>query len=132
WVVRGTDPADRRAAPVRLSGDGRAIAERLRDPAHGIGLLVADLEDADLAALLRVSQLLVAQAQRHGLATGLRTCLGCRYFRPFAGSGARAHYCEFVGQPFGDAELRTDCAEQAPADGDRLAANHARFRTPAR
>jgi DNA-binding MarR family transcriptional regulator len=130
WIVREADPVDRRASSVRLSKTGRTLARRLCDPSQGMGRLLQDLEDEDIGALLRVTQLLVMQAQRQGLATGLRTCLGCQFFRPFGGSSRHPHFCELIGKPFGDAELRSDCAEQSPADGDQLAANLARFRLP--
>jgi hypothetical protein len=94
-----------------------------------MGPLVEALGEADLGALLRVAQLLVNEAQEQGLATGLRTCLGCEFFRPFA-SGRRdaPHVCAFVDKPFGDAELRVDCAEQRPADDDIRRGSVLRFR----
>lgn len=128
WIVREADLVDRRASLIRLSKTGHTLAKRLCDPSQGMGRLLQGLEDEDIGALLRVTQLLVIQAQRQGLATGLRTCLGCRFFRPFGGSSNQPHFCELIGQPFGDSELRSDCAEQSPADNDQLAANLARFR----
>ncbi len=130
WIVRESDPEDRRAASIRLSKTGRALARQLCHPGQGMGRLLQALDDQDVGALLRVTQLLVSEAQRHGLATGLRTCLGCRFFRPFSGSASQPHFCDFIGRPFGDAELRADCAEQSPAAADHLAANLARFRVP--
>ena len=130
WIARQTDPIDRRACLVRLSKQGRDIAKQLNDPGQGIGSLLQGLEEADVGALLRVTQLLVMQAQQQGLATGLRTCLGCRFFRPYGGNEEKPHFCDFIHQAFGDAELRTDCAEQAPANDDQLAENLTRFRLP--
>lgn len=130
WISRVADPADRRSSRIRLTRAGSAIGKRLRDPEHGIGRLVRNLDPVDVGTLLRLTQLLVMQAQRDGLATGLRTCLGCRFFRPFAGSRDRPHFCDFIGQPFGDAELRVDCAEHSPAEENQLAGNLARFRLP--
>lgn len=129
WIKRTPDPDDQRASLVRLTAGGRRTAQRLRDPLQGIGSLVGALDERDLGAFLRVSQLLVAEAQRQGLATGLRTCLSCRYFRPFAtGRADKPHFCGFIEQPFGDAELRMDCAEQEPAAEPVAAASAARFR----
>ena len=130
WIARETDPDDRRASLVHLSAQGRDIAKQLHDPDQGMGRLLQDLDEADVGALLRVTQLLVMQAQQQGLATGLRTCLGCRFFRPYGGNEEKPHFCDFIHQAFGDAELRTDCAEQAPANDDQLAENLARFRLP--
>ena len=129
WIERRPDPDDGRAALVRLTRAGRRLAERLRSPLHGMGALLEGLDEPDLAALLRATQLLVHEAQKQGLATGARTCLGCRHFRPYAsGRRDKPHFCAFIGQPFGDAELRTDCPEQAPAPAPELAANASRFR----
>lgn len=131
WIRRRADTEDRRASIVRLSAAGRTQANRLKHPAHGLAALLQGLESDDVGALLRVSQLLIAQAQQQGLATGLRTCLGCRFFRPFASDdAAKPHFCAFIGAPFGDAELRIDCGEQSPAEDQLLAANRERFRLP--
>ncbi|HJR74980.1 MAG TPA: MarR family transcriptional regulator [Luteimonas sp.] len=129
WIKRGADPRDLRATLVRLTAQGKRTAQKLRDPLQGIGSLVGALDERDLGAFLRVSQLLVAQAQRQGLATGMRTCLGCRFFRPYStGRDDKPHFCGFIEQPFGDAELRMDCAEQEPAEETIAAASAARFR----
>lgn len=129
WVQRRPDPEDGRALLLQLSRKGRAQAALKLQPDQGMAGLLQALDEADLAALLRSTQLLVAEAQRQGLATGLRTCIGCRFFQPFASSDAgRPHLCGFTGQPFGDLELRSDCAEHAPADDESFAANRERFR----
>lgn len=129
WVQRRPDPEDGRALLLQLSRKGRAQAALKLQPDQGMAGLLQALDEADLAALLRSTQLLVAEAQRQGLATGLRTCIGCRFFQPFASNdAARPHLCGFTGQPFGDLELRNDCAEHAPADAEDFAVNRERFR----
>ncbi len=128
WIRRRADPADGRAALVGLSVQGRRLAARLQHPQHGLMSLMSNLPEADVAALLRVSQLLVAEAQRQGLATGVRTCLGCRFFRPYSsGEAARPHVCAFVGKPFAEIDLRIDCAEHEPAAAAEAATAQARF-----
>lgn len=129
WIRRVADPDDRRATIIRLDRAGRTVAAKLRHPTQGMGGLLQGMDEADVGALLRVTQLLVGEAQRQGLATGLRTCLGCRFFQPYAsGLAGQPHVCGFVGKPFGDAELRVDCAEQSAADDVLLAGNQERFR----
>lgn len=131
WIRRTPDPADRRAVLVRLTASGARTADTLQRPDRGMGRLVESLGPADLGALLRVTQLLVHEAQRQGLATGLRTCLGCAFFRPFAsGDAAAPHVCAYLGTPFGDAELRMDCAEQQPPEEAQLRQSALRFRQP--
>ncbi|MCW5582157.1 MAG: MarR family transcriptional regulator [Luteimonas sp.] len=129
WIERRPDPDDGRAVLVRLTRAGRRLAARLRSPLHGMGALLEGLDERDLAALLRATQLLVHAAQKQGLATGARTCLGCRHFRPYAtGRRDKPHFCAFIEQPFGDAELRADCPEQDPAPEAETAAAALRFR----
>ncbi|TQM13002.1 MarR family transcriptional regulator [Pseudoxanthomonas sp. 3HH-4] len=131
WIRRVPDPEDRRASFVRLTSSGSRLATQLQRPDQGMGSLVESLGEADLGALLRVTQLLVNEAQEQGLATGLRTCLGCEFFRPFAsGEPDAPHVCAFLGTSFGDAELRMDCAEQEPADDAQRLGSVARFRQP--
>jgi hypothetical protein len=131
WIRRTPDPDDARAARVRLTSSGSRMATQLQRPDQGMGSLVESLGETDLGALLRVTQLLVNEAQEQGLATGLRTCLGCEFFRPFAsGEPGAPHVCAFLGTPFGDAELRVDCAEQQPADDAQRLGSVARFRQP--
>lgn len=128
WIARSPDPADRRASLLRLTRAGQVVSRQLRDPANGLGRLLQGMNEQDIGVLLRATQLLVGQAQRLGMATGTRTCLGCRFFKPYGGSADQPHFCDFIGKAFGDAELRVDCAEQLPADTEQLAENLARFR----
>lgn len=129
WLARSADIGDRRASRWCLTAAGEPLARQLAAPSVGAASLMQGLDADDLGALLRVTQLLVAQAQRQGLADGLRTCLGCAHFRPYAsGQPGAPHLCDFTGQPFGDPQLRVDCAEQAPAPLPRSAASELRFR----
>lgn len=129
WISREADPDDGRAWRLKLSRSGKRISEKLQD-SSGMASLIAGLDDHDIGALLRIVQLLVRQAQTQGLATGMRTCLGCRYFRPYAsGRSDQPHVCALVDQAFGDVELRADCPEQEPADPVVLQTNATRFQS---
>lgn len=132
WIERAQDPDDARARRLSLTGAGADLIAGVQRADGGLGRLLQTLTDQDAAALLRIVQLLIHQAQAQGLASGIRTCLGCAYFRPYANAANDAgqpHFCAFVGAPFGDAELRTDCAEQTPQrDSDVLALDVKRFR----
>ncbi|QQQ01086.1 MarR family winged helix-turn-helix transcriptional regulator [Lysobacter enzymogenes] len=134
-VRRERDPDDGRAVRVHPSRRGLAWLRRSR-ARGGLGeRLLATLAPDELAAFSRSLQLLILQAQREGLATGLRTCAGCEFFRPFEGGGDAPHYCALVGAAFGDAQLRVDCAEHRPRAADARAgaldAVAARFRAGA-
>lgn len=132
WVVRSPDPDDARARRLSLTDTGALLIAGLQHAGGGLGRLIDVLPDADADAMLRIVQLLIQEAQAQGLASGIRTCLGCAYFRPHANADAdphRPHVCAYVGAPFGDAELRVDCAEQQPLrDPAALAENVRRFR----
>ena len=45
-------------------------------------------------------------------------CLTCRFFvsRAHPADPVRPHHCNFVDQPFGDAELRVTCPDHETAD----------------
>lgn len=129
WIRRTPDPDDGRASLVRLTAPGRRIAEALDMPGQGMDRLLDTLPDADVGALLRLTQLLVREAQQQGLASGLRTCLGCRYFRPYAsGDPNKPHVCALVDQSFGDPDLRVDCPEHETAEVDGADDSAIRFR----
>lgn len=132
WVERAQDPDDARARRLSLTSTGADLIAGVQRADGGLGQLLRTLTDQDAAALLRIVQLLIHQAQAQGLASGIRTCLGCAYFRPYANATAdpdHPHFCAYVGAPFGDAELRTDCAEQTPQrDAAALAGDVKRFR----
>jgi DNA-binding MarR family transcriptional regulator len=132
WIERLPDPADGRAAIIRLSAEGKTLALDLLGGDGGMSALLKRLGSEDLGALLRITQLLVSEAQQQGLASGPRTCLGCRFFQPYAsGDRGRPHFCGFVQKPFGDPELRVDCADQEAGTKQQQAANARRFRQAA-
>ncbi|MDQ8023739.1 MAG: MarR family transcriptional regulator [Moraxellaceae bacterium] len=129
WITRDADPDDGRAVRLALTRKGRSVAKRLNDPQRGLTGLMGGLGEQDLGALLRVTQLLVYEAQQQGLANGPRTCLGCSYFQANAGGEAgKPHFCGFIGKAFGDPELRVDCAEQSPGGPAQVQESVLRFR----
>jgi len=129
WVQRKPDPDDGRAWRMSLTASGQKLARRLQDPAAGLGPLLQALPERELGQFLRVIQLMMREAQQRGLASGLRTCLGCEFFRPYASSDPKQpHLCAYLGAPFGDAQLRVDCAEQQPRSEEALALAVQRFR----
>jgi DNA-binding MarR family transcriptional regulator len=134
WVQRTPDPDDARAWRLSLTRAGKTLVKDLQSPDRGLAAMIDALPEHDAAALLRILQLLIHEGQAQGLISGMRTCLGCEYFKPYASADAdRPHICAFVGAPFGDAELRTDCAEQqTQEDPAALAENLLHFRSGAK
>jgi DNA-binding MarR family transcriptional regulator len=124
WLERTADPDDARARRLSLTDAGARLIAGLQRNNSGLSQLLDALPERDSASMLRIVQLLIQRAQAMGLASGTRTCLGCAYFRPYANADTdpqRPHFCAFVDAAFGDAELRTDCAEQQPQDPMQLA-----------
>ena len=129
WVRRRPDPDDGRAWRMSLTASGKRLAGRLQDPAAGLGPLLRALPERELGQFLRAIQLMMREAQQLGMASGLRTCLGCEFFRPYASSDPKQpHFCAYVGAPFGDAQLRVDCTDQQPQSAEALALAVQRFR----
>jgi hypothetical protein len=78
--------------------------------------VVAELDEDDQAALLRVLTKLIRTLQERGRIPTARMCAGCRFFRPYVHDDARRpHHCAFTDSPFGDGELRLDCADHEPS-----------------
>ncbi len=128
-VTRRADPDDGRASRIRLAAAGRRRLARLAREDSAAATLVAALTPSQQGELLRLLQLMIRQAQDSGLASGFRTCLGCRFFQPFAHAGSeRPHHCGFVDRPFGHGELRIDCAEQETAEAAQVDAASLRLR----
>ncbi|MEV7630663.1 MarR family transcriptional regulator [Actinoplanes sp. NPDC089786] len=107
------DPGDARALRVTLSESGRAEAGRLSVVSESLGGAVAALTPDDFAAMMRGTVTLMRELQERRAIPISRMCLTCRFFAPKAHpvKTGRAHHCNFVDAPFGDAELRVSCPD---------------------
>jgi hypothetical protein len=101
---------------LNLTGQGRAAASRAAAwPAATLDA-VGELDQAEKAAVLRALMKLIRSLQERREIAPSRICVTCRHFRPHVHADPKApHHCTFVNAPFGDGELRTDCAEHQPA-----------------
>ncbi|MGH6845589.1 MAG: MarR family winged helix-turn-helix transcriptional regulator [Methylocella sp.] len=125
-VSRQADPADARAAIVKVTPETRA------QPAAAVPALVAaalaDLSEAEQASLLVTLIKLIRSLQLRHAIPPQRLCVSCKYFRPNVHPEPEAsHHCTFVDAPFGDRALRLDCAEHEPANSAEQAHNWAVF-----
>jgi len=121
-LSRQPDPDDGRASRLRLTAEGQHRLDKLDQVPSPATVLVAALSPQQQGEMLTLLQLLIAQAQDRGLASGFRTCLGCRFFRPNAHHGTpQPHHCDYLDRPFGSVQLRIDCAEQEAAPLDDMA-----------
>lgn len=104
---------DGRAIALSLTAAGGDAAERgARGPAF-VAAVIEVLTPAEQAAFVRSLVKMVRTLQERGDIVPARTCVTCRFFRPWAhpDDSARPHHCAFVDAPFGDRSLRLDCPE---------------------
>jgi DNA-binding MarR family transcriptional regulator len=110
-------------AKERAAGDGRALAVRLTRRGWRLAVEEAEWPDFLLAAIdtltaaergvfVRGLVKMIRTLQEEGRIPVARMCVSCRFFRPHVHADeARPHHCAFVDAPFGDGELRIDCAD---------------------
>ncbi len=108
---------DARAVALSLTDAGRAEARELAEwpdlLIDAVDVLDPDEEAVLLKALLKV----IRGLQERGRISPARMCVTCRYFRPDVHDDPeRPHHCAFVDAPFGDRNLRVDCADHEPAE----------------
>lgn len=116
-VVRGRDEKDARAARFRLSQSGARVAARVGVWPDILRQAVGTLDPGEQATFLRALVKMIRTLQEAGEIPMQRMCVGCRYFQPNAHpeDAERPHHCAFVDAPFGNREIRLDCADQEPA-----------------
>jgi DNA-binding MarR family transcriptional regulator len=114
-VVKRRAADDGRALAVTPTAAGRRLARRL---ALWPDFLLAALEELDVDerdVFQRALVKMIRSLQEQRRIPVARMCVECRFFRPYVHADGRApHHCAFVDAPFGDRELRIDCADQLP------------------
>lgn len=112
-VERRADPADGRAALMRLTRRGRALARRWPPSFDAV---VQALSPRDRAALMGIALRAIDKLQREGAISRQRMCLSCRYFAPNAHPGqTRPHHCRLIDAALSEGDLRADCPEHEEA-----------------
>ena len=121
-VERRRDDADARAAALVLSDEGARVADRVAEWPDLLLRAVDALPGDEQAAMLRGLSRMIRALQEDGLIPVARMCVTCRFFRPHAHDDPeRPHHCAFVDAPFGDRQLRLDCADFEPPDREEAA-----------
>jgi DNA-binding MarR family transcriptional regulator len=114
-VEKGRAPGNARALAVRPTPAGRRLAGRLALWPDFLMTALEELDAADRSAFQRALVKMIRSLQVQGRIPVARMCVGCTFFRPYAHAETQSpHHCAFVDAPFGDAELRIDCADHVP------------------
>ncbi|MCS6954337.1 MAG: helix-turn-helix domain-containing protein [Bryobacterales bacterium] len=115
-VRKGRSRQDRRTLAVALTARGRAEARRAASWADFLAQAAGELDATEQAVLLRALIKMIRALQERGEIPVARMCVTCRFFRPHRyPDPLRPHHCDFVNAPFGDRQLRLDCADHVPA-----------------
>ena len=115
---------DGRAVVLRLTQLGRGKAEQAAHWPDFLLNAVEELNPSEQAVFHRALIKMIRTLQLRGDIPVARMCVTCRYFKPNAHPDPDApHHCGYVDAPFGESQLRIDCADHQPADAV-LAADH--------
>src|SRR5690606_30498873 len=124
-AARHRSESDARTLAIRLTPAGRAEAEASAAWPDILLAAAAELDDEEQAVFLRGITKMIRRLQVEGRVSTTRMCATCRFFRPNAHpeSLERPHHCAYVDAPFGDRQLRIDCAEHDAADAETAEKN---------
>ena len=107
---------DGRALCLAPTAAGRREARRARQwPDHFLAALDR-LTPEEQGVMLRALTKVIQNLQEEGRIPVARMCASCHFFRPHAHRDPeRPHHCAFVDAPFGERELRLECADHEAA-----------------
>lgn len=115
-VARRKDASDARARALELTGDGKAMVQRLTRQTSRLRDVVAAMPVAEQADFFLHIVKIVRALQVSGAIPVQRLCVTCAHFRPFAhAKGDAPHHCALVNAAFGTRDLRIDCDEHQDA-----------------
>lgn len=115
-ALRGRAADDGRAVALRPTEAGAALAARVADWPDFLARAVTALDEGERVVFLRGLVKIIRTLQEQGAIAPQRICVSCVHFRPNVHADPAApHHCGFVDAAFGEAALRLDCADQAPA-----------------
>jgi DNA-binding MarR family transcriptional regulator len=114
-VLKERSRADGRSLAVRLTSRGAEEAAQAAQWPDFLLQAIDALDEEERAVFLRGLMKMIRILQEQGRVPPARMCATCRYFRPNVHRDTeRPHHCAFVDAPFGNGELRLDCADQEP------------------
>jgi DNA-binding MarR family transcriptional regulator len=131
-VTKARPAHDGRAVIIRLTLAGSREAAAAAAWPDFLLEAVGELSATEQAAFLRALVTMIRSLQVKGRIPVARMCVSCRFFQPFRHDDPiRPHHCAFVDAPFGDGELRLDCADHAAAPAEQAARTWHAFRAEA-
>jgi hypothetical protein len=127
-VQKRRSPEDGRARSITMTPAGRHEAERAAGWADFLLAAVDDLTPEEQEVFYRGLVKMIRGLQMRGEIPVSRMCVTCRFFQPHVHADPRApHHCAFVNAPFGDHQIRLECADHEPAVAEVTEANWERF-----
>ena len=123
-VTKSRSSADKRNLVLSLTKKGQREAVKSAGwPDFLIGAVDA-LDSDEKAVFLRSLLKMIRTLQEQGEISVSRMCVSCVYFQPHVNEdGRRPHHCAFVNAPFGDGDLRLECADHemnSPEESGRV------------
>lgn len=118
-LTKTGSPSDGRAVVLLLTARGRSEARRSQEWPEVLVEAAGALPPSEQAGLTRGLVGMIRELQERGAVPTSRMCVGCRFFRPNATpKSTRPHYCDYIGEAIGDADLRIDCQDMEPVDDE--------------
>ncbi|MEM7352153.1 MAG: MarR family winged helix-turn-helix transcriptional regulator [Acidobacteriota bacterium] len=124
-LSKSRQAGDARQLSLHLTRDGQETAAEAVQWPEFLVEAVDELDGDERRVLLRTIVRMISALQQRGQIPTSRMCVTCHHFKPRVHQDPRRpHHCGYVDAPFGDADLRIECAEHEPAtaaDAERLA-----------
>lgn len=127
-VTKRDNALDGRAIALELSDRGRQMVEKISDWTDFLASAVEVLDRDEHRVFVKGLTKIIRTLQQRGEIPVSRMCVTCSYFSPNAHHDrASPHHCNFIDAPFGDQELRLECADHEAADDEMQIATWSKF-----
>lgn len=106
-VEKREDALDSRSFGLRLTREGKRMAQKLASFAGAIESPVSALPEKEKEAMLGALLKMILELNQRGIITIQRMCYTCKYHEQSSGQ----HYCRLLQTRLKDRDLRVDCPE---------------------
>ncbi len=110
---REVSPEDARSHTLRLSPEGKQMAEQASDFGEEMQTALGKADPSELMITYRSLMSMIERLNQQGLIQVQRMCLNCRFYQPPTQNHAQS-YCKFLEKELVSYELRVDCPEHQP------------------